>query len=97
MATPPVFVLYTEYNIKFRLEISSDQNFADPKKILAYNYTVTNPVVTPILQETLSSSQWTAVINLVGYGLADTGYFRIRVWDGLNRENDSPTQSFKIQ
>jgi hypothetical protein len=96
-ATPPVFVFYTNYNIKFRLEISPDQNFADPKQILAYSYTVTNPVVTPILQETLSSSQWTAVKNLVGIGLADTGFLRIKAWDGINGENDSLTQSFKIQ
>ncbi|HXX34702.1 MAG TPA: hypothetical protein VEM15_09535, partial [Thermodesulfobacteriota bacterium] len=97
MATPPVFVFYANYNINFRLEISSLQDFSDPKKIIAYSYTVKNPVVTPILQETLSSSQWTAVINLVGYGLADTGFFRIKAWDSINRESDSPTQSFKIQ
>ena len=90
----PTFVFLTNYNIKFRLEISPEQSFFNRTLILAYTYTVANPNVTPILQEMLSSSQWTAVSKLIEIG---TGYFRIRAWDGINRESDSPTQSFTIQ
>jgi len=90
----PTFVFSTNYNIKFRLEISNTTYFTKPNPILAYTYTVANPNVTPILEETLSSSEWTAVSKLIGIG---TGYFRIRAWDGINRESDSPTQSFTIQ
>ncbi|MGO8990567.1 MAG: choice-of-anchor Q domain-containing protein [bacterium] len=98
VAQYPTFVFLTNYNIKFRLEISQTMSFTKPTPILAYTYTVTNPNVTPILEETLSSSQWTAVEKLIGTGagagLNYTGYFRIRAWDGINRESDSPTQSF---
>ena len=90
-AQDPTFIFLTGYNIKFRLEIWSS---AEPTKIIAYTYTVTNPIVTPILEETLSSSQWTAVKKLIGTNI---GNFRIRAWDGINRESDAPTQSFTIQ
>ena len=90
-AQDPTFIFTTGYNIKFHLEINLMGN---PTQIIAYTYTVTNPIATPILEETLSSSQWTAVKKLIGGG---TGYFRIRALDGINRESDSPAQSFTIQ
>ena len=90
-ADNPAFVFFTGYNIKFRLEIWSS---AEPAKIIAYTYTVTNPIAKPVLEETLSSSQWTAVKKLIGTG---TGNFRIRAWDGINRESDSGPQPFTIQ
>ena len=40
----------------------------------------------------LSLGQWTTVKKLVG-----TGYFRIRAWDGLNRESVSEVRSFTVQ
>jgi len=89
----PTFIFLTGYNIKFQLEISPKSGFTD-KEIIAYTYTITNPNVTPILEETLSSSEWTAVKKLIGTA---TGYFRIRAWDGINRESDASTQAFTIQ
>jgi hypothetical protein len=90
-ADNPAFVFLTGYNIKFRLEIWS---LAEPTKIIAYTYTVTNPITTPVLEEPLSSSQWTAVKKLIGTNI---GNFRIRAWDGINRESDSGPQPFTIQ
>jgi len=86
----PTFIFLTNYNVKFQLEIGSSPSFTPN---ISYTYTVTNPITTPILEETLSSSQWTAVKNLIG---TNTGFFRITAWDGINRVS-STTNTFTIQ
>lgn len=42
----------------------------------------------------LSFGQWTTVKKLVGTG---TGYFRIKVWDGLNGETVSETRMLLVK
>jgi len=42
----------------------------------------------------LSLGQWTTVKRLVG---KETGYFRIKVWDGINRETVSETRMFLVK
>ena len=92
----PTFVFYTNGNVNFWLEITPVMGFTDPNKILVFNYKVTNPNITPILVETLSSSQWNTVKNLISQN-GGTGYFRIMADDGLSRQSYSSAQSFTIQ
>ncbi len=92
--TPPTFDFSTSCNVKFKLEISSVNDFSDPKKIKSFNYTTRDPNVDQKLVKTLSSFQWTSVKKMVGTG---TGYFRIKAWDGLNRESVSEMRLFTIQ
>ncbi len=88
----PTFVFDTKCNTKFKLEISSQDDF-DSSKTKGFSYTVKDPNVDMTLQKTLTSSQWNGVKNLVGEG---AGYFRIRAWDGLKRETVSEVRSFTI-
>jgi hypothetical protein len=92
--TPPTFGFNTNCNVKFKLEISSLGDFSDPMKIKAFNYTTRDPNVETILNKTLTSFQWSTVKKLIGTG---TGYFRIKAWDGINRESVSDIRSFTIQ
>jgi hypothetical protein len=91
---PPTFDFSTSCNVKFKLEISSVGDFSDPKKIKSFNYTTRDPNVDQKLIKTLSSFQWSSVKKLVGTG---TGHFRIKAWDGINRETVSETRSFTVQ
>jgi hypothetical protein len=92
----PTFVFDTDCNVKFQLEISSlSNNFVDRKKVQKIVFRAANPNETTILQKTLSPGQWNAVKKLIGAGGA--GYFRIRAWDGINRETVSEVRSFTIQ
>jgi len=89
---PPTFVFDTNCNTKFKLEISSQDDF-DSSKTKGFSYSVKDPNVEPTLQKQLTSGQWNGVKSLVGEG---TGYFRIRTWDGLKRETVSEVRSFTI-
>ena len=91
---PPAFDFNTNCNVKFKLEISPLDDFVDSSKIKGSNYKVKDPNVETLLSKTLSSSLWTAVKKLMGTG---KGYFRIKAWDGLNRETVSEVRSFTIQ
>jgi hypothetical protein len=90
----PTFAWQSNANVKFKLEISSLDDFSDPKKIKGFSYTTRDPNVETILIKALPSFQWTAVKKLVGTG---TGYFRIKAWDGINRETISEVRTFTIQ
>jgi hypothetical protein len=90
---PPTFDFSTSCNVKFKLEISSVGDFSDPKKIKSFNYTTRDPNIDQRLIKTLSSFQWSSVKKLVGTG---TGHFRIKAWDGMNRESVSEVRSFTI-
>lgn len=92
--TPPTFDFGTNCNTKFKLEISSLIEFGDPKKIKGFSYTVKDPNVNTTLLKTLTAAQWNAVKKLVGSG---TGYYRIRAWDGINRESVSEVRAFTVQ
>jgi hypothetical protein len=92
-AIPPTFDFDTNCNVKFKLEISSVSDFSDPKKIKNFNYTTRNPNVDQKLIKTLSSFQWNSVKKIVGTG---AGHFRIKAWDGINRESISEVRSFTI-
>jgi hypothetical protein len=91
---PPTFDFSTSCSVKFKLEISSLDNFSDSKKIKSFNYTTRDPNIDQKLIKTLSSFQWNSVKKLIGTG---TGHFRIKAWDGINRESVSKTRSFTIQ
>jgi hypothetical protein len=93
-ATPPTFDFNTNCNVKFKLEISSVGNFSDSTKIKSFNYTTRDPNIDQRLIKTLSSFQWNSIKKLIGTG---TGHFRIKAWDGINRESVSETRSFTIQ
>jgi hypothetical protein len=92
-STPPGFNCLSNCNVKFRLEISSDENFSDPKKIKAFTYSVKDPNDYFWSGKALSSGQWKSVQKLIGTG---TGYFRIKGWDVIKRETHSETRSFTI-
>jgi hypothetical protein len=93
-AIPPTFDFNTNCNVKFKLEISSVGNFSDSTKIKSFNYTTRDPNIDQRLIKTLSSFQWNSIKKLIGTG---TGHFRIKAWDGINRESVSETRSFTIQ
>ena len=92
-SAPPTLEFSSSGNIKYKLEISSQSGFDDPKKIKKFSFTTKDPNVEQVVLRTLTSSQWNAVKKLVGTG---TGYFRIRAWDGIKRETVSDVRSFSI-
>jgi hypothetical protein len=92
-STPPTFDFNTSCNAKFKLEISSIGDFSDPKKIKSFNYTTRDPNIDQRLIKILSSFQWNSIKKLIGTG---TGHFRIKAWDGINRETVSEVRSFTI-
>jgi hypothetical protein len=91
---PPTFDWQTNGNVKFRLEISSLPDFSNPTKTKSLNYTTRDPNVETSLKKPLPLFHWNAVKKMVGQG---TGYFRIKAWDGINREMVLETRSFTIQ
>jgi C1A family cysteine protease len=92
-AIPPTFGWQTNGNVKFKLEISSLADFSTSTKIKSFNYTIRDPNIETTLNKTLPSFQWNTVEKLVGTG---TGYFRIKAWDGINRETVSEVRWFTI-
>jgi hypothetical protein len=91
-AIPPTFDFDTACNKKFTLEFSPLSDFSDPKRIKAVTVTTTNPNVVTTVQKTLSSSQWSGIVKLLGSG----GYFRIKAWDALNRLTIAGPNSFTV-
>jgi hypothetical protein len=91
---PPAFHFNSNCNIKFRLEFSPSSDFEDARKIKGFTLTARDPNDETTFHKTLSSSRWAAVRKLVG---TETGYFRIRAWDAINRETFSELRSFTIQ
>jgi hypothetical protein len=90
---PPEFVFDTNCNVKFQLDISSLDDFSSTSLMKSFKYKTKDPNAETTIQKTLSSSQWSSVIKLVGNG---TGYFRVRAWDKLNRESVSEMRLFTI-
>jgi len=88
----PTFASNTNCSTKFKLEISSLIDFSDPKQIKSFSYNVLNPNNSMAIQYTLKSFQWNSAKKLI----TGTGYFRIRAWDGINRETISEIRSFTI-
>ena len=93
-SAPPAFEFNSNGNTKFSLEISSQPGFDAPSEIKKFAFTTKDPNVEQVVLRTLTSSQWTAVRNLVGTG---TAYFRIRAWDAIKRETVSEVRSFTTQ
>jgi hypothetical protein len=93
-AVPPTFTWQTKGNIKFKLEISSLADFSISTKVKSFNYTIRDPNVETTLFKTLPFFQWTAVKKMIGTG---QGYFRIKAWDGINRETVSEVRWFTIE
>jgi hypothetical protein len=91
---PPAFDFNTNYNGKFKLEVSSLSDFGSSSMVKSFNFTSKDPNVETIFHKSLSASQWSSVKKLVGTG---TGYFRIRAWDALNRETVSEVRSFTVE
>jgi hypothetical protein len=90
----PSFEFNSNCNIKFTLEISSLDDFANPMKIKSFTFTTKDPNVEAVVKRTLTTLQWNSVKTLIGKG---QGYFRIKAWDGLTRETISEVRSFTIQ
>jgi hypothetical protein len=93
LSAPPAFEFNSNGNTKFSLEISSQPGFDDPNEIKKFKFTTKDPNTEQNVLRTLTSSQWTAVRNLVG----TAGYFRIRAWDAIKRETVSDVRSFTVQ
>jgi hypothetical protein len=91
---PPTFGWQTKGNVKFKLEISSLADFTSSTKIKSFNFTIKDQNVETTLNETLPSFQWNAVKKLIGAG---QGHFRIKAWDGINRETVSEIRTFTIE
>jgi hypothetical protein len=94
ISAPPTFEFNSNGNSKFKLEISSQPGFDDPNEIKKFTFTAKDPNTEQVVLRTLTSSQWTAVRNLVGTA---TAYFRIRAWDAIKRETVSEVRSFTVQ
>jgi hypothetical protein len=92
--TPPAFEYYSNCNSKFRLEFSTLNNFSDSKKMQTFNYSAKDPNIEKTIRQILTTSQWNAVKKLVG---TRPGYFRIKAWDGIDRETISEARSFTIR
>ena len=90
--SPPIFNFNSNCNLKFRLEFSPAPDFLDPKKIVGFTFIIKDPNNEPVLTRTLTRSQWLQVMTVMGR----TGYFRIKAWDGLNRQTLSEVRPFKI-
>jgi hypothetical protein len=69
-------------------------DFTSSTKIKSFNYTIKDPNAETTLNKTLPSFQWNAVKKLIG---AEQGHFRIKAWDGINRETVSEIRMFTIQ
>jgi hypothetical protein len=89
----PTFVFDTNCNVKFSLEFSPVADFSDPKRLKKFTLTVKDPSVSTSLSRTLTKSEWKIVSNLLG----TKGYFRIKAWDGINRETVSEVRSINIK
>jgi hypothetical protein len=89
----PSFEFNSNCNIKFSLEFSSLKDFSVPIKIREFLFMTKDPNVEAVVTRTLTLLQWTLVKQLVGSGM---GYFRIKAWDGINRETHSEVRSFTI-
>jgi hypothetical protein len=57
-------------------------------------FTTKDPNVEAVVKRTLTSLEWILVKQLVG---KEKGYFRIKAWDGINRETISDIRTFAIQ
>jgi YD repeat-containing protein len=90
----PSFEFNSNCNSKFTLEISPFGDFKSPVKIRSFAFTTKDPNVEAVVKRTLTYLQWTSVKTLIG---KEKSYFRIKAWDGLNRETVSETRSFTIQ
>jgi YD repeat-containing protein len=90
----PTFEFNSNCNIKFTLEISSLGDFTVPIKIKSFIFTTKDPNVETVVKRKLTLLQWNSVKQLVR---KEQGYFRIKAWDGLNRETISEVRSFTIQ
>jgi hypothetical protein len=90
----PSFEFNSNCNTKFTLEISPFGDFNSPAKIRSFAFTTKDPNVEAVVKRTLTYLQWTSVKTLIG---KEKSYFRIKAWDGLNRETVSETRSFTIQ
>jgi hypothetical protein len=91
---PPTFAWQTNGNVKFKLEISALADFSHSTKIKSFNCAIKDPNVETTLNKMLPSFQWNAVKKLIG---AEQGHFRIKAWDGINRETVSEIRTFRIQ
>jgi hypothetical protein len=89
----PEFVFDTNCNVKFKLEVSTVEDFSSSSLTKSFKYNTKDPNVDTTLHKILKSGQWSSVKRLVGTG---TGFFRIRAWDKLNRETVSEVRSFTI-
>jgi hypothetical protein len=90
----PSFEFNSNCNIKFTLEMSPLGDFTVPIKIKSFIFTIKDPNVEAVVIRMLTSLQWNSVKQLVG---KEKGYFRIKAWDGINRETISEARSFTIQ
>jgi YD repeat-containing protein len=90
----PSFEFNSNCNTRFTLEISPSGDFSSSIKIRSFAFTTKDPNVEAVVKRTLTSLQWISVKPLIDKG---QGYFRIKAWDGLNRETVSETRSFSIQ
>jgi len=87
---PPTYDFNLNCNIKCRLEFSPLNDFRDPNKIRGFFFITIDPNVQISLNRALTLNQWINVMKLV----RGTGYFRIKAWDGINRETTSEVRSF---
>ena len=92
-AVLPSFQFNSNCNIKFSLEFSTLRDFSDPTLTKLFTFTTKDPHVEAVVRRVLSLPQWTSVRQFVG---SETGYFRIKAWDGINRETYSQVRSFTI-
>jgi hypothetical protein len=93
-SAPPTFEFNSNGNTEFKLEMSSDSGFDDPKKITKFTFTTKDPNLEHIVVRTLTPSQWTAVKKMLGTA---TSYFRIRSRDGIGRDTVSEVRLFTVQ
>jgi hypothetical protein len=91
--TPPSFSFDSSCNLTFRLEFSPYNEFLNSRKITGFRFAAQDPNTTNLLSPILNHSQWTSVKRLLGL----EGYFRVKAWDGLNRQTVSEVRAFAIK
>ena len=87
------FIFDSTCNIKFRIEFAPLNDFSNPKKTTGFVFTTKDPSVETVVNRTFTLTQWKSVRQLVGA----EGYFRIKSWDGINRETVSEVSHFTTQ
>lgn len=91
----PILMWENNCNTKFKVWFASDTTFIK-KNVLSFS--IKNPNDSEgIFLRLLTSSQWGAIMKLVGYKPGETIYWYVESWDGLKRYSKTDVMSFSLE